>query len=289
MAEAAAAGKAGGMIQPTIETTPAVAAAAARLREAVATGVPARPVRDLISRDDVAAAYAVQHVNVVERIASGARVVGRKIGLTSAAVQAQLGVDQPDFGVLFDDMAYGDGVMIPFAAVLQPRVEAEIAFVLKHDLVDGPLDDAQVRDATDYAVAAIEVCGSRVASWDISWGDTVADNASAGAFVLGPVRRTLAEFEPKDVVMQMAIDGEVVSTGGGAACLGDPINAVGWLARTAREFGVPLRAGQLVLSGALGTMRPVTPGAAVSATVSGLGRVSVRLQRMIPTIEGRQR
>ncbi|MFF8450110.1 2-keto-4-pentenoate hydratase [Streptomyces leeuwenhoekii] len=261
----------------THPTVPAdsVTAAAARLREAAATGVPTVPVRDLIGRDDVAAAYAVQTRLADERIAAGATVVGRKIGLTSAAVQRQLGVDQPDFGVLFDDMEYADGSVVPADAILQPRVEAEIAFVLKADLVEGPLDHAQVREAVDHAVAALEICGSRVADWDISFGDTVADNASAGGYVLGVRRVPLTDFDPAAAEMTMMIDGETVSTGTGTACLGDPVNALVWLARQARELGSPLRAGQVVLSGALGPMRTVTSGNTVQAAVTGLGTVSV--------------
>ncbi|MEX0427290.1 2-keto-4-pentenoate hydratase [Nocardioides sp. DS6] len=252
----------------------AVGAAAERLLEAAATGVPCPPVRDLIGRDDLPAAYAVQERLTAARLAAGATVVGRKIGLTSEAVQQQLGVDQPDFGVLFDDMAYAGGDTIPANAVLQPRAEAEIAFVLAEDLADGDLDDDQVRGAIDYAVAAIEVCGSRIAGWDISFGDTVADNASSGVYVLGPTHKRLDEFEPKDVVMSMTIDGEEVSTGTGAACLGDPVNAVVWLARQARELGEPLRKGQVILSGALGPMRPIAPGNTVRSTVSDLGSVT---------------
>jgi 2-keto-4-pentenoate hydratase len=254
---------------------PAIGAAAERLLTASRTGVPCAPVRDLIGRDDLEAAYAVQQKLSAERIAAGATVVGRKIGLTSAAVQQQLGVGQPDFGILFDDMAYAGGDTVPFDSVLQPRVEAEVGFVLCDDLADGPLDSEQVRAAIGYAVAALEICGSRVERWDISFGDTVADNASAGAFVLGSVRRPLSEVEPKDVEMTLSIDGEVASTGTGGACLGDPIEAVVWLARQARELGEPLRAGQLILSGALGPMRPVTPCAKVVAAISGLGRVAV--------------
>lgn len=224
-----------------------ITAAANRLREAIATGTPVAPMRDLIGRDDIKAAYAVQQ---------------------------QLGVDQPDFGVLFDDMEYAEGSAVPAEAVLQPKVEAEIAFVLKSDLADGPLDEEQVRGAIDYAVAAVEICGSRVADWDISFGDTVADNASAGGYVLGANRVPLTAFEPVAAEMTMAIDGETVSTGTGAACLGDPIKAVVWLAHQAREFGAPLRAGQIILSGALGPMRPVLPGVVVHATVTGLGTVS---------------
>ncbi|WP_330252939.1 fumarylacetoacetate hydrolase family protein [Nocardia sp. NBC_00565] len=251
-----------------------ITAAADRLREALATGKPVAPVRDLIGRDDIKAAYAVQQQLTTSRIEAGATVVGRKIGLTSPAVQQQLGVDRPDFGVLFDDMEYGAGAIVPADAVLQPRIEAEIAFVLRADLAHGPLDDEQVRRAIDYAVAAIEICGSRVADWDISFGDTVADNASAGGFVLGTRQVPLTAFDPVAAEMTMAIDSETVSTGSGAACLGDPINAVVWLARQAREFGAPLRAGQVILSGALGPMRPVRPGAAVHASVTGLGSVS---------------
>ncbi|WP_244928853.1 fumarylacetoacetate hydrolase family protein [Nocardioides sp. W7] len=257
----------------------AISAAADRLRVAAETGVPSAPVRDLIGRDDLAAAYAVQQRLAADRIASGARVVGRKIGLTSTAVQEQLGVDQPDFGILFDDMAYADGDTVPTASVLQPRVEAEVAFVLKDDLAEGPLDLGQVRGAIDYAVAALEICGSRVAGWDISFGDTVADNASAGAYVLGTERRTLDEVEPRDVAMTMSIDDEVVSTGTGAACLGDPLQAVVWLAQQAREFGVPLQAGQVILSGALGPMRPVAAGNTVTATITGLGTVTTTFSK----------
>ncbi|MDA3625264.1 fumarylacetoacetate hydrolase family protein [Saccharopolyspora sp. WRP15-2] len=259
-------------------TTSTIAAAADRLASAAATGVPCAPVRDLIGRDDLEAAYAVQRRLAELREAAGATVVGRKIGLTSEAVQQQLGVDQPDLGLLFDDMQYGDGEAIPVGRLLQPRVEAEVAFVLGADLVDGPLDAAQVRGAIEYAVAALEICDSRIAAWDISFGDTVADNASAGLYVLGTQRRTLDEVEPAEVVMEMAVDGHQVSTGVGTACLGDPVAAVGWLARTARDLGQPLRAGQVVLSGALGPMKPVAAGNAVTATLSGLGAVTARFQ-----------
>lgn len=265
------------MIHTSTSNDTAVAAAAARLFRAAETGVPCPPVRDLIGRDDVATAYAVQQLLTARRIESGARVIGRKIGLTSPAVRQQLGVDRPDFGVLFDDMAYRGGDAIPADLVLQPRIEAEVAFVLGADLADGPLDAAQVREATDYVVAALEVCGSRVENWDISFADTVADNASAGAFVLGTRRRTLAQVNPVEVEMSMTIDGEQVSTGAGAACLGDPVRAVAWLARTAVELGQPLGAGDVVLSGALGPMRPVVAGNVVTATLTGLGAVTVTI------------
>lgn len=256
------------------QTLVPVDVAANRLRVAVRDRVPCAPVRDVIGSDDVATAYLVQARLTARRVADGAHVVGRKIGLTSAAIQAQLGVDQPDFGVLFDEMAFADGDEIPMARLLQPKAEAEIAFVLGSDLAEGPLDLGQVRSAVDHAVAALEIVDSRIRSWDISLADTIADNASSGLYVLGQERRTLDELEPAAVEMSMVVDGEVVSTGNGAACLGDPLEALAWLARTARDFGDPLLAGQVVLSGALGPMHPLHPGARVSARLTGLGTVS---------------
>lgn len=253
-----------------------VAEAFNRLRRAELDGLPCRPVRDLIGRDDVGKAYAVQQRGMAAKIAEGARVVGRKIGLTSPAVQQQLGVEQPDFGMLFDYMAHRDGDTVLIERLLQPRVEAEVAFILGADLAEGPLDLRQVREAISSAVAAIEICDSRVAGWDISFGDTVADNASAGLYVLGSEIRSLAEVEPRHVVMRMTVTNQDESTGNGLACLGDPLLAVQWLARQARVLGQPLLAGHVVLSGALGPMRPVEAGAEVNATISGLGSVSVR-------------
>ncbi|MFC7446601.1 2-keto-4-pentenoate hydratase [Rhodococcus daqingensis] len=250
--------------------------AADRLVSAAAAGVPCAPIRDLIGSDDLVAAYAVQNRVNALREEAGATVVGRKIGLTSKAVQQQLGVDQPDLGVLFADMEYPNGGDIPMSRLIQPKIEGEVAFVLAADLVDGPLDAAQVRGAIEYAVAALEICDSRIENWDIRFGDTVADNASSGVYVLGTERRTLDEVTPVDVVMSMAVDGQEVSSGNGAACLGDPIEAVVWLARTARDLGQPLLAGQVILSGALGPMATVAAGNTVTVTVSGLGTVTAR-------------
>ncbi|MGZ4804998.1 MAG: 2-keto-4-pentenoate hydratase [Ilumatobacteraceae bacterium] len=250
-------------------------AAADRLDEAATSHEPTTPVRDLLGETDIVAAYAVQEELTRRRLARGARVVGRKIGLTSRAVQQQLGVDQPDFGVLFDDMAYGDGDTVPFDRLLQPKIEAEIAFVLAEDLDGEHLDLARVRGAVDHAVAALEIVDSRVADWAITIVDTVADNASSGLYVLGSQYLSLDQVEPKHVVMSMSVDGEVVSTGTGAACLGDPLEALLWLARTAQSLGEPLRSGQVVLSGALGPMVPVAPGNEVRADISTLGTVSV--------------
>jgi 2-keto-4-pentenoate hydratase len=260
----------------------AVDDAAARLLGAAVSGRPCAPVRDLIGGYDVGTAYAVQSQIIAAHVFSGATVVGRKIGLTSEAVREQLGVDQPDFGTLLDDMAYTNGAIVPMARFLQPRVEAEIAFVLKQDLDQGELNLEQVRAAIDYAVAALEICDSRIADWDISLGDTVADNASAGAYVLGTELRTLDDFEPRDATMSMTVTGQEESVGTGAACLGDPLLAVQWLARQTRDFDEPLRAGQVILSGALGPMRLLTLGSTVHASVTGLGSVTFTVGEHIP-------
>lgn len=262
------------LADPPEGTAEPVRQAADRLLQAQRDRTPCPPVRDLIGATDVALAYEVQSRLTAARLQEGARVVGRKIGLTSPAVQQQLGVDQPDFGVLFDDMEVAEGELTPVDRLLQPKVEAEVAFVLGADLAEGPLDAAQVREAVAEVVAAIEIVDSRVAGWDIRFADTVADNASSGLFVLGSERRTLDDVEPVEVRMRMTVDGEEVSQGDGSACLGDPLEALRWLATTARDFGEPLRAGQVVLSGALGPMHPAHPGAHVEAEISGLGTVT---------------
>lgn len=250
----------------------AIRAASQRLIRAQETGEPCAPVRDLIGTDDLAAAYAVQMGVVERRLAAGATVVGRKIGATSKAVQDQLGVDQPDFGYLLHDMDVSHGGKISMAGLLQPRVEAEVAFVLSHDVDPGDPDDitvADVREAVEVALPALEIVDSRIAGWDIGFTDTVADCASSGLYVVGADARPLTELEPRDVDMTLTINGEVRSSGNGAACLGDPLEALRWLAVQAARFGDPLRKGHLVLSGALGPFVPFAPGDEVLATISG--------------------
>src|SRR5690348_13697129 len=260
-----------------MDSTPSVATQAAeRLLEAARTRVPCPPVRDLIGLTDIDLAYEVQNQLTAARLADGAVVVGRKTGATSKAVQDQLGVDQPDFGVLFEDMDVSAYDEVPAGRLIQPKAEAEVAFVLEEDLADGPLAVADVRKAVAYAVAAIEIVDSRIAGWDIKITDTVADNASSGLFVLSDRKVSLDGFDPVDVEMALIDGAEQVSSGNGAACLGDPLNALSWLARTARDFGEPLRAGQVVLSGALGAMVTAHPGRTIRAEISGLGSVTAR-------------
>ncbi|MFE9924510.1 2-keto-4-pentenoate hydratase [Streptomyces sp. NPDC005774] len=260
----------------------AVADAAERLTRAARDRQPCEPVRDVLGPTDISLAYAVQQQLTDNRLARGARVVGRKIGLTAPSVQRQVGVDRPDFGVLFDDMDATGLPAVPSELLLQPRAEAEIAFVLAADLDADDLDIDRVRAAVGHAVAALEIVDSRVAGWDITITDTVADNASSGMFVLGQERVTLEQFEPRDVTMRLHADGALASEGDGAACLGDPLAALLWLARTAREFGDPLRAGQVVLSGALGPLVPTPPGVTVRAEISRLGSVTATFSPMDP-------
>lgn len=256
-----------------------IAASVERLVAAAGTGIACDPVREYIGCWDLEAAYRVQlQVNRL-RVRDGGKIVGRKIGLTSTAVQRQLGVSQPDFGSLFADMRHESGSVISTARLIQPRVEAEIAFMIGSDLIDGPLDVAQVRDAISYATAALEICDCRIREWNITFSDTVADNAAAGLFVLGASKWLLDEVEPREVTMSMEIDGKEVSSGNGRDCLGDPLAAVAWLAHTTRDLGAPLRAGEIVLSGALGPMVSVEPGHTVTGKVTGLGTVVARFGR----------
>ena len=246
-----------------------------RLAAARATGCPCRPVRQLLPHGDVGAAYAVQAAWVATKLAAGDSVAGRKIGLTSPAVQAQLGVGQPDFGTLLSGMNCPQGSLIDTGRLLQPRIEAEIAFVLARDLDAPDIGPDDVLAATGFVVAALEIVDSRIADWDISILDTVADNASSGLFTLGPERRRPdGGLDLSACPMRLWRGDDEVSIGTGAACLGHPAVAVAWLAGTARSYGQPLRAGEIVLSGALGPMVPVRPGDSFTAEIGGLGRVT---------------
>lgn len=247
--------------------------AADRLAVAAKTGEPCAPVRDLIGRDDIDLAYRVQSRNIEALLASGRRIVGRKIGLTSPAVQRQLGVHQPDFGVLLDDMDCSTDAAVDFTRLLQPKLEAEIAFVLGADIPERVTAE-QVPGFVDGIFAAFEIVDSRVANWDISLADTVADNASSGLYVLGDRVDRAGAPDLAEVTMTLTADGVEVSNGKGSDCLGSPWEALAWLANTSLTYGAPLRAGDVVLSGALGPMVPVVPGTTYTTSISGVGSVT---------------
>lgn len=250
-------------------------ALARRLRDAYCQGAVA-PLRDGLAPTDASGAYAVQAINTRFWTESGRRIVGRKVGLTAKAVQSQLGVDQPDFGVLFEDMGITDGGLLDPACVIQAKAEAEVAIVLEKGIDGYDATAADVAAACSYAVAAIEIVDSRVADWKISFADTVADNGSSAFFVLGGTGKPLAGLDLYTCGMVLEVNGVIASLGAGAACLGHPLEAAAWLARTLARAGEPLRAGDVVLTGALGPMVALTPGDHVEAKIGGLGSVSFR-------------
>ena len=250
-----------------------LAQAAAQLRGAY-SGTPVAPLRDFLAPSDVDAAYAVQAVNTQYWLGAGRRIVGRKIGLTADKVQRQFGVDQPDCGVLFDDMQVPDGGELSPSRLLEGKVEAEIALILKRPLVGPTITPEDVLDATDYAVAALEIVDSRIADWKISIADTIADNASSAYFVLGSTRVDPRGVDLAKCAMSLEVDGEAASAGIGSACLGHPMFAAAWLATTLARRGEPLQAGNVILTGALGPMVMLTANTHIEARIDDLGVVS---------------
>ena len=255
---------------------PAAVKAADALLHAEQSGPPCPPVRDWFASGDLAAAYAVQRLNTERSLARGRRIVGRKTGATSAAVQRQLGVDQPDFGTLVADMAVPDAGVVPAGRLLQPKVEAEVALVLAADLPHRDCTAVDLLRAVDFALPALEIVDSRIDGWDIGIVDTIADNASSGLFVLGASPVPLTAVDLREVRMTLNRNGGLVSRGRGADCLDGPVNAAVWLAATLAAAGDPLRAGDVVLTGSLGPMAEAAPGDLFETRISGLGSVRVR-------------
>lgn len=259
----------------SITAQSAIQSAADRLNNAYIENKVCGPVRSILADRDVAGAYAVQDINTTRWLAEGRRLSGRKIGLTAKAVQKAAGIDQPDYGILFDDMEILSGESIPAGALFQPKAEVEIAFVLERDLDRDGVTLTQVIDAIGYALPALEIIDTRISDWDLNIVDTIADNAASGRYVLGtrPVRLEMLDLLLCGAVVER--NGEGVSFGAGIACLGNPLHAVRWLARTMIAVGRPLKAGDVVLSGALGPMVSVAPGDFIEARISGLGDVCI--------------
>jgi len=248
---------------------------AEQLEQAVKTRQGVSPLTSIKPDLTVEEAYAVQLTTIDKKVKEGSRIVGKKIGLTSLAMQQLLKVDQPDYGHLLDDMVVENGGVISFSRVLQPKVEAEIAFVLKKDLIGPRVTAADVLLATDYVLPALEIVDSRVADWKIKLQDTVADNASSGLYVLGgkPVRPDEIDLTLAGMVFYK--NGEIVNTGVGAAALGDPAACVAWLANKLFEFGIALKAGEVILSGALSAAVNAAPGDHFRTRIAHMGEVSV--------------
>jgi 2-keto-4-pentenoate hydratase len=249
------------------------------LHAAETNKTPCSPIRNIIGANAIEEAYKVQNVLTNKRVANGARLVGRKIGLTSFAVQKQLGVNQPDYGALFNDMEVMEGGTLNWNECMQPKVEAEIAFYLKHDL-NTYSSIANVIDAIEFAVPCIEIVGSRIKDWDIKIADTIADNASASHFVIGHNPKKITEIDVVNCKMELFKNGQLESEGVGKACMGSPINATWWLANKLLSLGQPLLKGNLVLAGALGPMVVAAPNDHFEARFGGLGKVSINFGKV---------
>lgn len=242
--------------------------------EQTGKGIPA--LTELQPNLSIPEAYQVQLHNIERKRKGGRTITGKKIGLTSLAMQELLGVDQPDYGHLLDDMLVANGAEIPFSRVMQPKVEGEIAFVLKKDLVGPDVSAEDVLQATDYILPSIEVVDSRVKDWKIQLADTIADNASCGLYVLGGPPLPVSDVDLLQIRMALKRNGEIVNTGVGAAALGDPAFAVAWLANKLHEFGIGLKAGEVILSGALSAAVDARPGDVFSIQMDHLDEVSVK-------------
>ncbi|ASY45683.1 2-oxopent-4-enoate hydratase [Sphingobium xenophagum] len=236
-------------------------------------------LRDRVAGISIVDAYHIQARMVARRIAAGETIVGKKIGVTSKAIQDAIGVFEPDFGQLTSGMAFDDEATINLDDLIQPKAEAEIAFVLKHDLIGPGISAVDVLRATDHVRACFEIVDSRVTGWDIRIQDTVADNASCGVYALGALKA-----DPRDIDLTLAgllveKNGEPVATGVGAAVQGSPLNSVAWLANTLGRLGMPFRAGEVILSGSLCPLIPVAQGDTLVAHIGGIGSCTISFSR----------
>ncbi|WP_419887682.1 2-keto-4-pentenoate hydratase [Neobacillus niacini] len=251
---------------------------AAKLTQAEATRVGIDPITSTDPDITVNEAYHIQLENIKKRVKEGRKIVGKKIGLTSVAVQKLLGVNEPDYGHLLDTMVIENGGNISCETMIQPKVEGEIAFILKHDLKGPNVTVLDVLQATDYVVPALEIVDSRIQDWKIKLQDTVADNASSGFYVLGGKPTKITDINLELMGMALYQNGEVVNTGVGAAALGNPATCVAWLANRLSDYDIPLKAGEVILSGALSGMVVAKPGDTFTARFAHLGQVSVNFK-----------
>ncbi|SDL91401.1 2-oxopent-4-enoate/cis-2-oxohex-4-enoate hydratase [Oryzisolibacter propanilivorax] len=249
-----------------------------RLYKALRAGTTLAPLTDSHPSMSVDDAYHISLHMLRLREAAGERVIGKKIGVTSKPVQDMLGVHQPDFGFLTDAMQYPDGASVSLkqAGLIQPRAEGEIAFMLKKDLQGPGVTLQDVLDATDWVAPCFEIVDSRIHDWKIKIQDTVADNASCGVFVIGQRRTDPRAFDLAAASMQMFKNGEPAGTGLGSAVQGHPAQAVAWLANTLGAFGIPFKAGEVILSGSLAPLVPAKAGDRFTMTIAGMGDCSIQ-------------
>jgi 2-keto-4-pentenoate hydratase len=252
----------------------AIERAAERLRKAQRHNTPCPPVRDLIAATDIESAYAVQRHNAAHWTAQGRRPVGRKIALASRTVQQQMGIDQPTHGVLFADMCLPEGADIDCATLIQAKIETEVAVILERPLPHAHHTLADLIGAIAYIVPAFEIVGCRIAGWDVSAADFIADNSAGSRLILGSRPRRLSDFDIVRCKMLTECHGETVSSGSGAASLGNPLNALAWLADNLANAGQPLQAGDIIMTGSLGPMATISPGDTFNAEIEGLGKIS---------------
>jgi 2-keto-4-pentenoate hydratase len=248
---------------------------AADLAQAERSRRPIAPLTAAHPEIDVVDAYEIQLINIRQRVAEGARVVGHKVGLSSLAMQQMMGVDEPDYGHLLDDMQVFEDTAAKTDRYLYPRVEVEVGFILAHDLPGAGCTEDDVLKATEAFMPSIELIDTRIADWKIALCDTIADNASSAGFVLGAARVAPADIDITAIDAVLTCNGEVVAKGRSDAVLGNPVTAVAWLARKVEGFGVRLRAGDVVLPGSCTRAIDVHPGDNFIAEFAGLG--SVRL------------
>ena len=247
-----------------------------QLFDALTTRVVVDPLTDAHPGMTLEDAYHVQQRLLARRLEGGGKVVGKKIGVTSKVVMDMLNVHQPDFGYLLDGMIYNEGEAIPMATLIQPRAEGEIAFVLKRDLQGPGVSNADVLRATEGVMACFEIVDSRIRDWKIKIQDTVADNASCGVFVLGDKLVDPRRVDLSTCGMVLEKNGEIAGLGAGAAALGSPVNAMAWLANTLGRLGIPLKAGEVILSGSLAALIPVKAGDSLRMAIGGIGGCGVR-------------
>ncbi|GED34824.1 2-keto-4-pentenoate hydratase [Brevibacillus centrosporus] len=247
-----------------------------QLLEAQRNGSTLEPLTTTYPEISVKDAYEIQLAQIQAKVAHGATVVGKKIGLTSEAMQKMFNVATPDYGHLLDSMMHVDGDTISLERLIQPRLEAEIGFVLQKELRGPGITVTDVMDATAYVIPVFEIVDSRIRDWKIKFEDTVADNGSSARAILGGKPTSLNDLDLHHIGMVFSRNGEQIATAAGAAVMGNPIHAVVWLANAIGEFGIPLRAGEVILSGALSAAVPIQAGDTYSAEFAHIGSVTVK-------------